>query len=183
MQEHLLPRKQIHISEKKALEDHSAKLGQSGSTACQKSNRSSAVSVQESHDGINHAAGVVNMGSLVQLDHSPKPAPAVSSLAFVNARQAVVSKVSGVRWIYECYLVHTDYNIRGESGRKDVTTILTCDQTGPLLVSIWTPTLDVFKNIMQQYTPEKGKLMLRFEQFRFVPIYNIGIEASSLRCA
>ena len=118
MQEHLPPRKQIHISEKKALEDHSAKLGQSGSTACQKSNRSSAVSVHESHDGINHAAGVVNIGSLVRLNHSSKPAPAVSSLAFVSAREAVGGKVPSVRWIYECYLVHADYDIRGGTEGK-----------------------------------------------------------------
>ena len=49
-------------------------------------------------------------------------------------------------------------------------TILTADHTGPLLVSIWSPTLDVFKNIMQQHNPEDGQLMLRFEQLRFAPM-------------
>ena len=170
MQEHMLPPKQIHISEKKALEDHSAKLGQTGSTAGQKSNGSSAVSVQESHDGINHAAGVVNIGSLVRLNHSPNPASAVSPLAFVSAREAFGGKATGVRWIYECYLTDTNYTIRGGDGKKEVATILTADHTGPLLVSIWSPTLDVFKNIMQQYNPEAGQLMLRFEQFKFAPM-------------
>ena len=113
MQEHLLPPEQIHSSKKKALEDHSAKLGQTGSTAGQKSNGSSAVSVQESHDGINHAAGVINIGSLVRLNHSPNLAPAVSPLAFVSAREAFGGKASGVRWIYECYLTHPNYTIRG----------------------------------------------------------------------
>ena len=51
--------------------------------------------------------------------------------------------------------------------KKEVATILTADHTGPLLVSIWSPTLDVFKNIMQQYNPEHGQLMLRFEHLRF----------------
>ena len=55
-----------------------------------------------------------------------------------------------------------------EGGRKkEVATILTCDHTGPLLVSIWSPTLDEFKNIMEQYNPQNGHLMLRFEQLRF----------------
>ena len=86
MQDHLLPLEQIHRGEKKALENHSAKLGQTGSTAGQKSNGSSAVSVQESHDGTNHVAGVVNIGSLVRLNHSVNLALAVSPLAFVSAR-------------------------------------------------------------------------------------------------
>ena len=30
--------------------------------------------------------------------------------------------------------------------------------------------LDVFKNIIQQYNPEEGQLMLRFEHFKFVPM-------------
>ena len=97
MQDHLLPLEQIHRGEKKALENHSAKLGQTGSTAGFKSSGSSAVSVQESHDGINHVTGVVNIGSLSGLDHSPELAPTVSALGFVSAREAVGGKVLGVR--------------------------------------------------------------------------------------
>ena len=118
MQDHLLPLEQIHRGEKKALEDHSVKLGQTGSTAGQKSNGSFVASVQESHDGINHAAGVVNIGSLVRLNHSPNPALAVSPLAFVSAREAFGGKVSGVCWIYECYLTDTNYSIRGGTEKK-----------------------------------------------------------------
>ena len=48
--------------------------------------------------------------------------------------------------------------------------MLTADHTGPLLVSIWSPTLDEFKKIMKQYKPQDGQLMLRFEQVRFSPM-------------
>ena len=169
MQENLLPPSQIHIGKKKALEDHSAKLAQSASTVGQKSNGSSVVSAQECHVGMNHAAGAVNIGSLVRLNHSPKPASNVSALAFVSAREAFSGDAAGVRWIYDCYMTNADYNIQGGGG-KEVATILTCDHTGPLLVSIWSPTLDEFKNIMKQYNPEDGQLMLRFEQLRFAPM-------------
>ena len=118
MQDHLLPLEQIHRGEKKALEDHSVKLGQTGSTAGQKSNGSFVASVQESHDGINHAAGVVNIGSLVRFNHSLNPALVVSPLALVSAREAFGGKVSGVRWIYECYLTDTNCTIRGGDGKK-----------------------------------------------------------------
>ena len=118
------------------------------------------------------AAGVVNIGSLVRLNHLPNPALAVSLLAFVSAREAFGGKASGVRWIYECYLTHTNYNIRRGDAKKQVATILTADHTGPLLVSIWSPTLDEFKNIMKQWNPQEGQLMLRFEQFRISPMAN-----------
>ena len=65
---------------------------------------------------------------------------------------------------------HNNYNIQKEDAKKQVVTILTADHTGRLLVSVWSPTLDVFKNIMQQYNPEDGQLMLRFEQFKFAPM-------------
>ena len=159
-----------HINEKKALGNYSAKLGQSRSTTGQKSFGSCGISVQVSHDDMDHAAGVVNIGSLVRLTHSPDRTPSFSPLTFVSAREVLGGKVSGIRWIYECYLTRTDYTIRGGDGKKEVTTILTCDHTGPLLISIWQPTLDVFKNIMQQHNPEHGQLMLRFEQFRFAPM-------------
>ena len=74
--------------------------------------------------------------------------------------------------MYECYLISTDYTIRGGDGKKEVATILTADHTGPLLVSIWTPTLDEFRNIMNQWNPQEGQLMLRFEQFRISPMAN-----------
>ena len=64
---------------------------------------------------------------------------------------------------------HQLHHSRGD-GKKEVATILAADHTGPLLVSIWSPTLDVFKNIMQQYNPEAGQLMLRFEQIKFSPM-------------
>ena len=159
-----------HINQKKALGNYNTKLGQSRSTTGQNSSGSCGISVQESHDHMDHAAGVVNIGSLVRLTHSPDCTPSCSPLTFVSAREVLGGKVSGIRWIYECYLTRTDYTTRGGDRKKEVTTILTCDHTGPLLISIWQPTLDVFKNIMQQYNPEDGQLMLRFEQFRFAPM-------------
>ena len=157
MQEHVLPPEQIHSSETKALEDHSVKLGQTGSTAGQKSNGSFATSVQESHEGFNHAAGVVNIGSLVRLNHSPKPASTGSALAVANAKEALSGDASGVRWIYECYLTNTDYTIRGGT-EKEVATILTADHTGPLLVSIWSPTLDEFKKHYETVESSRGPI-------------------------
>ena len=118
MQENLLAPNQIHTSEKKALEYQSAKLGQSGSTAGQKSIGSFATSVQECDVGINGAAGAVNIGSLVRLNHSPKPASTGSALAFASAKEALSGDASGVRWIYECYLTNTGYNIRGGTEKR-----------------------------------------------------------------
>ena len=136
MQGNLLPPSHIHTSEHKARsEDQSAKLGQSGSTAGKKSIGSSATSVQECHVGISrsasvatqpladsvgcdHAAAAINIGSLVRLNHSPKPASTGSALAFASARDAVSGDVSGVRYIYECYLTNTEFDIRGGKEKR-----------------------------------------------------------------
>ena len=58
---------------------------------------------------------------------------------------------------------------RGE-GKKEVATIVTCDDTGPLLVSVWSPVLDVLKKIVNEHKPEEGQLKLRFEQMRFTSL-------------
>ena len=154
------------------MEDENVKFGESGSTDGQNPIESSAASVRGGDGGINDAAGAVNIGRLVRhnhprCNHSPTN---LAALAFASAKEALSGDASGVRWIYECYLTSTDYTIRGGDGKKEVATILTADHTGPLLVSIWSPTLDEFKNIMKQYNPQDGQLMLRFEQLRFAPM-------------
>ena len=146
MQGNLLPPNQIHTSEDMAVKDQIVKFGASGSTNGQNSIGSSAASMREGDGGINDAAGALNIGSLVRLNHSrSNHSPTnLAALAFASAKEALSGDASGVRWIYECYLTSTDYTIRGGDGKKEVATILTADHTGPLLVSIWSPTLDEF---------------------------------------
>ena len=101
-----------------AVEDGSVKFGGSGFTDGQNPIGSSAASVRGGDGGIKDAAGAVNIGSLVRLNHSPNLAPAASPLAFISAREAFGGKELGVRWIYECYLTHTNYNIRRGDAKK-----------------------------------------------------------------
>ena len=146
-----------------AVEDESVKFGESRFTDGQNPIGSCAAPVRGGDSGMNDPAEAVNIGSLVRLahsrtNHSPNN---FAALAFTSAKEALSGDASGVRWKYECYLTSTGYNIAGGDGKTEVATILTADHTGPLLVSIWSPTLDVFKNIMQQHNPEDGQVVLR----------------------
>ena len=113
MQGNLLPPNQVHTSEDMAVEDENVKFGESGSTDGQNPIGSSAASVRGGDGGINDAAGAVNIGSLVRLNNSrSNHSPAnLAALAFTSAKAALSGDASGDRWIYECYLISTDYTI------------------------------------------------------------------------
>ena len=116
----LLPPNQAHTSDDMAVEDENVKFGGSGSTDGHNPIPSSAASVRGDDGGINDAAGTVNIGNLVRLNnarsnHSPAN---LAALAFTSAKAALSGQASGVRFIYECYLISTDYTIRGGTAKK-----------------------------------------------------------------
>jgi hypothetical protein len=120
-----------------------------------------AVSAQQTQQALSTAR-------LVKQNLSPRQPQAGAPLEFGSARTALLGELNGVRWIYECFLANMDVEYRevGDN-KKEVATIVTCDDTGPLLVSVWFPDTDVLKKILAEYKPEDGQLMLRFEQLRF----------------
>ena len=64
----------------------------------------------------------------------------------------------------------TKFETQGGEGKQEVTTIVTCDNTGPLLVTVWPPAVDAFKRIVNEHNPDEGQLKLRFEQLWFSPM-------------
>jgi hypothetical protein len=120
---------------------------------------------------VEQTAEAVSITRLVQQNCSPRQAVSGSAFEFASARAALLGELSGVRWIYECVLANMDIEYRGVGdAKKEVATIVTCDDTGPLLVSVWSPDTDVLRKIVNEYKPEEGQLKLRFEQIRFTSL-------------
>ena len=106
---------------------------------------------------VDHGAEAVNIARLVKQNCPPCHAAPGAALEFASARAALSGDLQGVRWIYDCYLASTGFEYRnfGE-GKKEVATIVTCDHTGPLLVSVWSPAVDVLKKIVNEHIPRRA---------------------------
>ena len=117
--------------------------------------------------------GSPSIARMLNEQSSPCGSSSRSELQFANARGIMCGQFNGARWIYECVLVRSDFDRTNNDGEpKKGVTVLTCDDTGPLLVTVWEPLTEEFCAKVDMLAGTNERLRLRFEQLRFTPLPN-----------
>ena len=98
----------------------------------------------------SRALGAVDLDivPVVRQQYSPQRRVPGGAMELISAYEAATRSHKGVRWIYECILFDRNFEVR--QGSRMVASIVACDNTGPLLASVWGHAVNVLEVVVAE---------------------------------